>query len=109
MGALAEGLFVYAMGNKPISGGHKTTGAYFIENRKLDAGFFVKWFQEFVEANASSQTAQLQSLRMCLAVIAYRMWNFRSVDGSRAFVRSGPLERDAYSQLPRWVGKDNTS
>ena len=70
---------------------------------KLDARFCVKGFQELVEANAASPTAQLQSIRIALAVIAYRKWNFRAVDVSRAFLRSKPLERNTYVKLPEGV------
>ena len=97
------------MENNPISDGRKKTGAYVGENRKLDAGFRVKGIREFAESNASSPTVQLQSLRMCLSVIAYRKWNSRAMNVSRAFVRSGPLELDTYAQLPRGVEKGNIS
>ena len=72
--------FVYTMENKPISSGRTKTGAYVDENRKSGARFCVKGRQEFAEPNASAPTVQLQSIRMCLAVIAYRKWNFRVMD-----------------------------
>ena len=97
------------MGNKPISADRKKTGAYVGENRKLDAGFCVKGFREFAEPNASAPTVQLQSIRMCVAVISYRKWNFRVIDVSRAFLRSEPLEREAYVQLHRWAEKNNVA
>ena len=93
-GSLIEGRFVYAVGNKPISAGRAKTGAYVDEYRKQDARFFVTWFQEFAESNASAPTVPLQSIRLCLAVIAYRMWNFRVMDVSRAFSMSEPLKRN---------------
>ena len=46
---------------------------------------------------------------MFLDVIAYRKWNFRVMGVARAFVMSEPLERDAYAQLPRGLGKDKIS
>ena len=83
--SLIEGRFVYAAENKPISSDHAQTGAYVGENRKIDARFRVKRFQEFVETNASAPTAQLQRIRVALSVIAYRKRNFRAMDVSRAF------------------------
>ena len=35
-----------------------------------------------------------------LAVIAYRKWDFRAADVSMAFLRSGPLKRETYAELP---------
>ena len=63
--------FVCAVGNKPISAGHNKTGAYVGENRKLDAGFCVTWFQEFAQTNASAPSVQLQIIRVVLGLIAY--------------------------------------
>ena len=63
-GSLIEGLFLYTMGNRPFSAGHKKAGAYVDENRKLDARFCVKGFQEFAGPNASAPTVQLQSIRL---------------------------------------------
>ena len=91
MESLIEGIFVYTVTNKPISAGSTKTRAYVGENRKLDTGFHAKGFQEFAEPNASAPTVQLQSIREALAVIAYRRWNFRAMDVSRAFCGSGPL------------------
>ena len=102
--SLIEGRFVYTIKNKPLSAGYGKTGAYLDENRKLDAGFCVEGFQELVEANAAAPTVQLQSIRIALAVIAYRRWNFRVVDVSRAFLRSKPLVRNTYAKLPEWSG-----
>ena len=51
------------MKDKPISADHTKTGAYVEENRKLDAGFRVKGFQEFAETNESEPTAQLHVIR----------------------------------------------
>ena len=84
-GSLIEGRFVSAVGNKPISAGHTKTSAYVDENRKLDAILRVKGFREILDANASAPTVQLQSIRSVLAVIAYRRWDFRAMDVSRAF------------------------
>ena len=88
------------MGNKPISSGHTKTNAYVDENRKSDARFFVIRLQECADQNASPPTVQLQRIRMCLAVIAYRKWNFRVTVVSRAFLMSKPLERNTYANLP---------
>ena len=46
---------------------------------------------------------------MCLAVTAYRKWDFRAIDVSRAFLMSEPLKRDAYVKLPEWEEKDNVA
>ena len=90
------------MKNKQISAGHKKkTGAYVDENRKLDARFCVEVFQEFAESNASAPTVQLQRIRLCLAAISYRKWDFRVMGVLRAFLRSEPLKRDTYVQLPK--------
>ena len=60
----------------------------------------MKGFQEVVGKDAASPTVQLQSIRIALAVTAYRKWNFRVVGVSRAFLRSEPLGRDTYAKLP---------
>ena len=104
--SLIEGRFVYTIKNKPLSAGYEKTDAYLDENRKLDARFCVKGFQELVEANAAAPTVQLQSIRIALAVITYRRWNFRAVDVSRAFPRSKPLERNTYVELPDGAGQE---
>ena len=95
--------------NKPISAGYEKTGAYLDESRKLDARFRVKGFQELVEANAAAPTVQLQSIRIALAVIAYRRWNFRVMDVSRAFLRSKPLMRNTFAKLPDGVEQENVA
>ena len=74
--------------DKPISAGHTKTGAYVGANRKFDARFCVKGFPEFAETNASAPTSQLQSIRVVLAAIAYRRWDFRAMGASRAFLMS---------------------
>ena len=99
--ALIEGGFVYAVGNKPISAGYAKAGAYVYENRELDARFCASGFQEFAETNAPSPTVKLQRIREILAVIAYLKWNFRAAGAPLAFLRSGPLKRDAYAKLLR--------
>ena len=70
------------MGNKPISAGRMKKGAYVDENRNLHARSFGEGFQELAVPNASAPTAQIQIIRMCLAVIAYRKWDFRVMDVS---------------------------
>ena len=58
-----------------------------------------------MDTNASALSVQLQIIRVVLAVIAYRVWNFRAMDVSRAFSGgSGRLKRDAYVDLPEGVG-----
>ena len=71
-----------------MSSGRSKTGAYVDEDIKLDSVFCVKGFRDFAEPNASAPTVQLQIIRLCLAVIAYRKWNFRVMDVSRAFSMS---------------------
>ena len=100
-GSLIGGRFVYTIKNKQIAAGHKKTGAYLDENRKLDAGFCVKGFQEFVGSNEYAPTVQLQSIRLCLAVIAFRKCDFIVMDVSMAFLRSEPLKMDTYVQLQK--------
>ena len=107
--SLIAGRFVYTMGNKPIAAGRKKTGAEVGENRKLEARFCAKGFREFAESNASAPTVQLQSIRLRLAVIAYRKRNFRVMDVSGAFSRSGHLRRDTYVKLPAWAEEDNVT
>ena len=109
MESLIFGRFDYAMTNKPISAGHTKTGAYVGEDRKLEAVFRVKRFQEFVETHASAPTVQLQIIRLLLAVIGYRKWNFRAIGVSGEFPRSGALKRDAYAKLPDGGEKDNVA
>ena len=108
-GPLIEGRFAYAVKSNPISAGHTKTGTYVDENRKLDAILCVKGLGKFAEANASAPTAQLQIIRVALAVIAYRMWDFRAMGVARSFLRSGPLKRDAYARLPGGVEKGNVA
>ena len=103
--SLIEAGFVYAVENKPISAGHTKTGAYVGGNRKVDAILRVKWFQEFVEPNAYAPTVQLQGIRAVLDVIAYRKWEFRVMDVSRAFMRFGHLKSETYSELPNVIEK----
>ena len=99
-GSLIEGRFVYTIKNKSIADGHKKTGAYIDENRKLDVGCCVKGFQEVAESNASAPTVQLRIIRLCLALIAFRKWGFRAMDVSREFLRSELFKRGTYVQLP---------
>ena len=95
--SLTEGRFVYAIKINPFRREYEKTSAYLDENRKLGARFCVEGLQEVVEDNAAAApTVQLQSIRIALAVIANRKWNFRVMDVSRAFLRSKPLERDTY-------------
>ena len=82
---------MYTIKNKPITDGRRKTGAYLDENRQLDDRFCVEGFQEFVEPNASAPKVQLQIIRLFLSVIAFRKWDFRVMDVSRAFLRSEPL------------------
>ena len=79
------------------------TDAYLDESGKLDARFCVKGFQELVGENAAATAVQLKSVRIVLAVIAYRKWNFRVMGVCRDFLRSEPLERGAYAKLPEGV------
>ena len=78
-------------------------------NRKLDSGFRVKCLQEFTEPNASAPKVQLQIIRLCLAVIAFRKWDFRVMGVSVAFLRSEPLKRGAYVQLHKGVADDRVA
>ena len=90
--SVISGRFSYTMKNKPISAGRKKTGAFFDENRKLDARFRVKCCREFAESNASTPTVQIQRIRLCSAAISYRKWDFMVMDVSRAFLRPEPLK-----------------
>ena len=107
--SLIGGRFAYTVGNKPLSAGYAKTGAYVGEDRKLDAVFRVKCFHGFSGTNASAPTVQLQSIMVAFAVIAYRKWNFRVMDVSRAFLRSEPLERGAYAKLPEGSEQGNAA
>ena len=60
-----------------------------------------------METNASSPTAQLQSIMVVLAVIAYRRWDIRAMDVSMAFLMSWLVKRATYAKLPDGAGKDN--
>ena len=101
--------FVYTVKNKPISAGRRKPVPVLMKNRKLDARFRAKCFQEFAESNASAPTVQLQIIRLCLSLIAYRKWNFRVSDVSRAIPRSEHLKREAYVKLPEGVEKGNSA
>ena len=105
-GSLIEGGFVYTIKNEAISTGHKRNGAYIDENRKLDAIFCVKGRRDFAGPTESPPTVQLQSLRLWIAVIAYRKWDFRVTGAPMAFLRSEPLKRDTYPQLPKVADGD---
>ena len=80
------------MGDKPISDCYAKTGAYVDGNRRLDARYCVKGFQEFMEKASDPQTVQLQRIRAALDVIAYRKRDFRAMGVSRAFSMSGPFK-----------------
>ena len=98
-GPLIEERFSYAAKNKPIAAGRAKAGTYLGENRKFDDRFRVKCPQESADANASSPPAQLQSIMVFVAVIAYRRWDFRAMDVSRVFLMDEPLERAKYVEL----------
>ena len=79
-----------------------------MKTEKLGARFCVKGFQGLVGDNAAAPTVQLQSIRIALAVIAHRKWNFRAMGDSRAFLRSKPLERDI-CETTGWSGTENAA
>ena len=54
----------------------------------------------------TSITAKLQRIRGILSVIAYRFWNFREVDVSRDFLKSGTLARDIPEKPPLGAEKN---
>ena len=84
-------------------------GANVDEKRKLRAIFCAKGYRDFAESDASAPSVQLRIIRLRLAVISYRKWDFSAMDASRALLRSEPLERDTYVKLPQVLGKDNIS
>ena len=55
---------------------NEITGACIDEERKLEANLLLKRSQEFKKI-PKGPTIQLQSLRVRLAVIAYRKWDFK--------------------------------
>ena len=87
---------------------YEETNAYHDENRNLDARFCVKGFHELVEDNAAASTVEVQSIRIALAVIAYRKWNFRAMGVSRAFLRSEPLGC-TFAKLPDGAEQENVA
>ena len=95
------------MKSKPIATGRKGNGSYVGENRKLDARLWVERSKGFVQNNRPRPTIQLQSLRACLAVIAYRGRNFRTMDVSMATSISDQLEDGVYVKLPQWIEEGN--
>ena len=70
------------------------------ENRKSGARYRVGGFREFVGLRATAPTAQLPIIRAVLSTIAYRNWDFRATDVSRAFLNSESLGGEAYCKPP---------
>ena len=58
-GSLIGGIFVSAVGNKPIPAGQTKTGAYVDENRKLEDRYCAKGYLEFAGANASAPSGTI--------------------------------------------------
>ena len=87
---------MYKIKNKQRADFHKKTGACIEEDRRLDSRSRFKRAQEDVGKNPSTPTIQLQSLRSCLAVIAYRNWNFRDLDVSMVTLKSESQEEETY-------------
>ena len=108
-GLLREGRFVYTIKNKPIADGHKNKGIVRRRESEIIREFRVGRLQEFANKNTSTPTIQLQSLMICLAAIAYRRRNFRTMDVSRASFKLKPLVTETYIQLPQEIEKGNVS
>ena len=70
-----NGRFFYSARHKPLNDGHARADAYIDDQSWLGARFCVKGFQEAIGGNAYAPTEKLQSLRVCLSIIAYRKWN----------------------------------
>ena len=102
-------IFLRNVGGGPISADPKRACPYVGENRELDLRFRAKWHQEFADPIASAPTVQLQIVRLRSDVIARRKWDFRAIDVSSAYLRSGRLELDTYFQLPKSAGEVNAS
>ena len=82
-----DGMFAYTINHKPLKAGNVKTDACINNQRGLEARFCVKGFQESICTTASCPTAQLQSLRVSLSLIAYREWGFSVMTVPRASLK----------------------
>ena len=73
-------MFVYTLKSMPLKSGHSKTVAYIDRGGRLDARFCMQGSQEDATTNDEAPTAQLQSLRFLLSIIAYRKWDVRVID-----------------------------
>ena len=103
-----RGRFVYTTTNKPLKSGYAKNRDSADVSRKLDARFGVYCLQESPGVNASEPTVQLQSISVVLPIIAYRKWNVRATDASRAFSEDAPLDRETYAQPPYAFGRNES-
>ena len=56
-----------------------------------------------MKENSIESMIQLQSLRGCLTVIAYRRWNFRTLVVSRASIKQEKPGLETYIQFPKEI------
>ena len=95
------GEFVYKIKRKQLKGGHIVTGACIDEKRKLVERLCLERSQEFANKNSTESTIQLQSLRGCLTVIAYRRWNFRALVVPNGSIKQEKQGLATYIQFPK--------
>ena len=104
---LRAGRFSYNIKIKQRADPHERTVARIGENRILDARLRAKRSQEFANKNSPTPTIQLQSLRSCMVVIAYRKWNFRTLDVSMVSLKFESHESETYIQFPKEIENGN--
>ena len=86
---------------------HIVTGSRIGEKRKLDAKLRLGRSQEVVNKNSIAPSIQLQSLGGFLTVIAYRRWNFRTLELSKAISKQEKQGSATYIQFTKEIDNGN--
>ena len=76
-------------------------------NQKLCAKLCMGRSLKFGAGNVLTSTIQLQRLRGCLAVIAYRRWNFRALEAPRESINQERKASGAYIKSTKEIGNVN--
>ena len=91
-------------GKKTSKREHKVTGSCIDEERKLEAKLLLKGSQGFKRNPPKEPKIQLQSLRGCLAVIAYRKWDFKTSVLEKKFPNISNRTVVTYVKYPKELG-----
>ena len=105
-GVITEGEFVYEVLRKQTKKEHKVTGACIDDERRLEAKLTLKgpqWFKK----STKEQKIQLQSLRGCLAVIAYRECDFKTLVLEKKFSNLENRTVATYVKYPKELENGN--